>query len=163
MRTKRVTCGEPEALLYARGPHWRRRCVHARRYYARFPLVLSSPPHGSRVWVHYGITAHPHSSTVQNRPGTPFRYAAVHEPHTESWGSVDKVLVQPRALVLVYTPVLVYTSIVLAVEVLYGDGSIVLRPGTQYIVLHPLYRVTYINYILALSRGVTNFSADSTS
>ena len=136
-----MTCGEPEAMLYARGPHWRRRCVHARRYYARFPLVLSSPPHGSRVWVHCGITAHSHSSTVQNRPGTPFRYAAVHEPHTESWGSVDKVLVQPRALVLVYTPVLVYTSIVLAVEVLYGDGSIVYYDLERNILYSTLYTV----------------------
>merc|ERR1712106_1162130 len=71
------------------------------------------PAHGSRVWVHYGITAHPHgditrsaalvlfpptaraygsitasrrthSSTVQNRSGTPFRYAAVHENLTGS-------------------------------------------------------------------------------
>jgi len=38
----------------------------------------------TRVWVHYGITAHPHSSTVQNRSGTPFRYAAVHENLTGS-------------------------------------------------------------------------------
>ena len=118
-----------------------------------FPAGALFPPHGSRVWVHCGITAHSHSSTVQNRPGTPFRYAAVHEPHTESWGSVDKVLVQPRALVLVYTPVLVYTSIVLAVEVLYGDGSIVLRPGTQYIVLHSILVTIYKLYTRSILAG----------
>ena len=107
-----MTCGEPEALLYARGPHWRRRCVckerlraalrwcssrprlarmgplrhhgaPARRYYAQ-RCAGALPAHGSRVWVHYGITAHPHSSTVQNRSGTPFRYAAVHENLTGS-------------------------------------------------------------------------------
>merc|ERR1712194_193797 len=48
------------------------------RYYAQ-RCAGALPAHGSRVWVHYGITAHPHSSTVQNRSGTPFRYAAVHE------------------------------------------------------------------------------------
>ena len=82
-----MTCGEPEALLYARGPHWRRRCVckerlraalrwcssrprlarmgplrhhgaPARRYYAQ-RCAGALPAHGSRVWVHYGITAHP--------------------------------------------------------------------------------------------------------
>ena len=74
-------------------------------------LVLFPPT--ARVWAHYGITAHPHgditrsaalvlfpptaraygsitasrrthSSTVQNRSGTPFRYAAVHENLTGS-------------------------------------------------------------------------------
>ena len=57
--------------------------AYARRDYAQ-RCAGALPAHGSRVWVHYGITAHPHSSTVQNRSGTPFRYAAVHENLTGS-------------------------------------------------------------------------------
>ena len=76
-----MTCGEPEALLYARGPHWRRRCVCKERLRAALRWC-SSRPRLARM----SITAsrRTHSSTVQNRSGTPFRYAAVHENLTGS-------------------------------------------------------------------------------
>ena len=38
-----MTCGEPEALLYARGPHWRRRCVCKERLRAALRWCSSRP------------------------------------------------------------------------------------------------------------------------
>ena len=86
---------------------------------------------------------------MQNRPGTPFRYAAVHEPHTRVVHSVDQSTSTTGSSTSI-TPALVYTSIVLAeytpctaMDQLYYDLERKAR-----IVLH-MYNDIYILYILA--------------